>query len=65
MKFRNSMYMHYKRCWWCGGFMILKPEIDNFTELSNMATVEHLQPQSESGSNFGYNLRLVHKRCNK
>jgi len=45
--------------------MILKPEIDNFTELSNMATVEHLQPQSESGSNFGYNLRLVHKRCNK
>ncbi|WP_367179785.1 HNH endonuclease [uncultured Paraglaciecola sp.] len=42
--------------------MIFKANPDNFMD---MATIEHLEPISNGGTNDLSNLRLAHKRCNR
>lgn len=47
-------------CHWCG-----KPMCFDTKEELNSATIEHLKPRSEGGTNERSNLRLAHKRCNE
>lgn len=46
-------------CHWCGGVMDFSG-----IDYDECATLEHLVPRSEGGTNERSNLRLAHKRCN-
>tara|TARA_Y100000310_G_scaffold187775_1_gene187793 strand:- start:205 stop:381 length:177 start_codon:yes stop_codon:yes gene_type:complete len=52
-------------CHWCGRGMVLKPEPGNAQQAEEMATIEHLIPRSQDGSDDPGNLALAHKRCNR
>ncbi len=62
MAFRKKAFGENPYCHWCDKRMILSPEPD---ELEEMATIEHLLPQSKGGTDAEWNLKLVHKKCNR
>lgn len=62
MAFRLKIFTENPYCHWCDKRMILNPEPD---EVEEMATIEHLIPKSEGGTDEESNLRLCHKKCNK
>lgn len=49
-------------CHWCGGEMDFQWAVGNSN--SEFASIEHLTPRSEGGSDDYDNLRLAHLRCN-
>jgi 5-methylcytosine-specific restriction endonuclease McrA len=62
IQIRKFLYALNPNCIWCGQRMELRPKVN---DIENAATIEHLVPSSQGGSNELYNLRLAHKRCNK
>lgn len=51
---------HGDTCHWCGKAMCFKTKLEPFS-----ASIEHLIPRSEGGTDEQINLRLAHKRCNE
>lgn len=69
MLFRTKRYLHNPFCFWCGERMrLFANRINNnirHAAVEEMATIEHLQPRCDGGSDKDGNLELVHKRCNR
>lgn len=51
---------HGDNCHWCG-----KPMCFDTNEDPLSASIEHIIPKSDGGTNKQANLRLAHRRCNE
>lgn len=58
--FANLRERHGDNCHWCGKAMCFETRQE-----PRSATIEHVIPKSEGGTNKESNLRLAHRRCNE
>lgn len=58
--YANLRERHGDACHWCG-----KPMCFEDRDGPLAATIEHLIPRADGGSNKQFNLRLAHRRCNE
>ena len=57
---RKKLFTKDPWCWWCRKLLTLHPK--NHAEV---ATIEHLKPLRDGGTDDEYNLALTHSVCNK
>ena len=61
-KLRRKLFTENPNCFHCGRKMKLGAGFNG--EMDLFATIEHLVPRRDGGSNKESNIVLVHKKCN-